>query len=388
LRATVSPSSDIADPLRVLFVVGDVGSGGAEGQLVELLARCRPAVEPALATLSVSERSGPVVRRLRDAGVRHVVLSPPRGPKPLRASGAIARLERTLRSFRPHVCSPWLEETGLLVIPAARVHAIPVVLIRQNVAGSPAERSPVLRWAIREVEPWATLVVGNSQAVLEAAERRGISRSRLRLVENGHIVTAPLPMPSGPEAVLGYVAQFRPEKGHLRLLEALSRIETSSPWRVDLAGDGPLLERVKTEAEQRGLGDRVRTVGHVSDIQAFWAERDVAVLLSDFEGSPNALIEASMAGRPMVATDQGGTTEIVAPGTGFLVPVDDPGGTAAALERLIDDRALRAQMGDAAHAHVVRRFSMDQFVAGQIEALREAAASSSGTRRGFGHSRR
>jgi glycosyltransferase involved in cell wall biosynthesis len=365
----------------VLFVVGDVGSGGAEGQLVELLARCRPAVEPALATLSVSERSGPVLRRLRDAGVRHVALSTPRGPKPVRAVGAIARLEAALRSFRPHVCSPWLEEAGLLVIPAARLHGIPAVLIRQNIAGSPAERSPVLRRAIRQVEPWATLVVGNSQAVLEVAERRGISRSRLRLVENGHIVTAPLPMPSGPEAVLGYVAQFRPEKGHLRLLEALSRIETSSPWRVDLAGDGPLLERVKADAERRGLGDRVRTVGHVSDIQAFWAEREVAVLLSDFEGSPNALIEAAMAGRPMVATDQGGTTEIVAPGTGFLVPVEDPGGTAAVLERLIDDRALRAQMGDAAHAHVARRFSIGQFVAGQIEALRDAAASGSGTRR-------
>ena len=81
-----------------------------------------------------------------------------------------------------------------------------------------------------------------------------------------------------------------------------------------------------------------------------------------------------MAGRPMVGTDSGGTADVVAPGTGFLVPIEDPDGTAAALERLIDDRGLREKMGAAAHRHVVERFSIERFVDGHLAAI-EAARS-------------
>jgi glycosyltransferase involved in cell wall biosynthesis len=87
----------------------------------------------------------------------------------------------------------------------------------------------------------ADLVTGNSEAVIEAALRRGIAADRLRLVPNGHAAMPALQPPEDPPVLLGCVARFRPEKGHLRLLDALDLIDTDIPWRVDLAGDGPLL---------------------------------------------------------------------------------------------------------------------------------------------------
>jgi glycosyltransferase involved in cell wall biosynthesis len=115
----------------------------------------------------------------------------------------------------------------------------------------------------------------------------------------------------------------------------------------------------------------VRFVGEVDDPRSFWAGHHVAVLLSDHEGSPNALIEAAMAGRPMVATAVGGIPDVLGPDSGALVAPDDPEATAAALTKFIEDADLRRRAGDAAHRHAVERFSMDRSVEGHWAALAE-----------------
>jgi glycosyltransferase involved in cell wall biosynthesis len=359
-------------PLRALFMIGSVGFGGAEEQLTELLTRCRPEIEPLLVTLSAARESAERIDRLRKCGVPHLVLSPKDGPRALRAATAAARLERAVREFRPHVASAWLEESSLFMVPLARVRRLPVVVVRLNVGGSPAERSGPLRRAVRALERRATIVVGNSEAVLADARGRGIACPRLRLVWSGCAERPPLPIPPGPEIALGYVAQFRREKGHMRLLDTLRHLKTATPWRVDLTSDGPLVPRVRAEISRLGLDDRVRLVGHVPDIREFWAGHHIGVLLSDYEGVPNALIEAAMAGRPMIGTDTGGTPEVVVPGTGFVVPLDGREKATDALRQLIEDEDLRRRMGDAAHRHVADRFSLEGFVAGHVAALREA----------------
>jgi glycosyltransferase involved in cell wall biosynthesis len=114
------------------------------------------------------------------------------------------------------------------------------------------------------------------------------------------------------------VAHFRREKGHLRLLQALAEMPSEPPWRVDGAGTGPLIGRITAEIAKRAVDGRVAVTGPIADPCAFWATRDVAVLLSDHEGSPNALIEAAMSGRPMVGTDSGGTADVITDSAGFL----------------------------------------------------------------------
>src|SRR5205085_9606697 len=111
------------------------------------------------------------------------------------------------------------------------------------------EQRPPLSWAIRRTERMATLISGNSQTVIDAAIGRGIPRERLRLVPNGHPPMPAMPPPNGETALLGCVAAFRPEKGHLKLLDVLGRVKTSTPWRIDLAGEGPLRAEVERRAK-------------------------------------------------------------------------------------------------------------------------------------------
>ena len=110
-----------------------------------------------------------------------------------------------------------------------------------------------------------------------------------------------------------------------------------------------------------------------ADVRGFWRDRHAAILLSDSEGSPNALIEAAFAGRPAVATDTGGTPEVIGEG-GILVGLDDPAGTVAALNELIDDPVGLERRGRVSWEHATRAFSIDGMVKGHVAALEEALA--------------
>jgi glycosyltransferase involved in cell wall biosynthesis len=310
-------------------------------------------------------------RRLDDLGVELIQLSPSQGPRALRPAVAVPRTFRALRRLRPDVVYPWLEEASATVTPPARALGVPVVIARRSVCGSPSERWAFFRLPIRWAERRARLVTGNSEAVLDEAVARGVARERLRLVRNGHAPVAPLPAPAGDTVALGYLANYRPEKGHMRLLTALERVRTDIPWRVDLVGAGPLHEQVVAEIAARGLSDRVDAGGPITDIHGFWAEHDVALLLSDNEGSPNALIEAALLGRPLVGTDGGGTREIVSADGGMLVP-DDPQVIATALERLIDDPELRLRLGEGARRHALQQHDLGKSVDGHLAVIDEA----------------
>ena len=245
-------------------------------------------------------------------------------------------------------------------------------LARRNVSGPYVERPRPVVSAIHAAERLAVLATANSNAVAAETVRRGISPRRVHVIANGYDSASSPPLRSHDVVVLGYVARMRPEKGHRRLLAALAALDTVTPWRVDLAGDGPLQAEIEAETRRFGLDGRVRFLGAVDDVPHFWSGCDAAVLLSDHEGSPNALIEAAGMGRPLLATAVGGIPEFVDEEVGILVSPDDPAGLVAALRRLIEDRALRERLGTAARRRVTERFSMERFVDGHCAAIHEA----------------
>jgi len=352
--------------MRAVFVITSLDRGGSEGQLVQLLARIHP--EPVAATLAtvVTARDGLHTASLREFGVPHVVLARDCRSSAQRWTTAAIRLDRLVRKLRPEVVYAWGEYPSLAAVPVARLRRIPVVVARHN-SGN-ASIAPWLARAARRADAHAGLVTVNSRTALDAAARHGVARQRLRLVLNGHDAGSWSPSPLADEVRLGYVAGLRPGKGHMQLLDALVQVRAREAWRVDLAGTGPLLEELRAEVDERGLAGRVRFLGMVDDIPDFWRKHDACVLLSPSESSSNALIEAGLAGRPLVASDVAGNRELVAPTSGILAPAGDAQGTARSLEAIIDDAPLRERLGRGA-ARAMRRFDMDRMVAGHVAAL-------------------
>ncbi|NOH00744.1 MAG: glycosyltransferase [Chloroflexi bacterium] len=112
------------------------------------------------------------------------------------------------------------------------------------------------------------------------------------------------------------------EKGHEFLVEAMSKVAQVNDRAVaGICGEGPLREQLSRQIEALGLQEKVKLLGLWNDIPELLAAADVFVLPSRWEGSPMALLEAMMAGLPVVATRVEGVEDVVEHGAhGFLGP--------------------------------------------------------------------
>ena len=154
-----------------------------------------------------------------------------------------------------------------------------------------------------------------------------------------------------PEVRLACVARLHPpSKGHDILLEAFSDpVWRPRNWRLTLYGEGPMRVGIERMVRALSLEDRVVVAGWVTPVEKIWAENHVLVLASRYEGLPLAMVEAMLCGRPVVATDIAGHSEIVQDGvTGFLAEGPAAPSMKKALERLWDRREQLEELGKAA----------------------------------------
>ena len=104
------------------------------------------------------------------------------------------------------------------------------------------------------------------------------------------------------------------------LLEAVASLRTARPGiRLVIAGDGSLRDRLERLAVRLGISDICQFLGHRVDVAALHDVFDVFVQSSDYEGTPNAVLEAMAMETALVATDVGGTSELAVPGVHALV---------------------------------------------------------------------
>jgi glycosyltransferase involved in cell wall biosynthesis len=169
------------------------------------------------------------------------------------------------------------------------------------------------------------------------------------------------------------VCRLVPWKG----VDALIRVVAADPdTRLLIAGDGALRESLQALAHCCGAADRVTFLGQVpqADVRALLEQADVFVLNSTYEGLPHVVLEAMEAGTPVVATNAGGTGEVVEHEvTGLLVPPGDEAALAAAIKRLRADPALAGRLVAGARRRLDTRLSFDAMV-DQTEALLEECA--------------
>jgi glycosyltransferase involved in cell wall biosynthesis len=165
---------------------------------------------------------------------------------------------------------------------------------------------------------------------------------------------------AGSECLIGCVASFTPVKRHAMLLEAFARVHRANPeCRLVLVGDGPLRAEIETRARELGISGAVHFLGARADIEQILPALDIFVLASSTEGMSNAILEAQACGLPVVATAVGGNPELIEHQvTGLLVPVDEAGALALALQDLAGDPGRRTALGAAASRMVARDHSL------------------------------
>ena len=162
--------------------------------------------------------------------------------------------------------------------------------------------------------------------------------------------------------VIGAVGNLYPVKGHQYLLKAMPVVLQQYPSAtLVLVGRGDLEASLKEQANQLGIEKQVRFLGLRQDIPNLLAIMSIFVMPSLSEGLSVALLEAMVAGRPVVATRVGGNAELVLNGeTGILVASKDSEALAAAICKLLGNKAMREEFGRKAVTRAEERFSARQ----------------------------
>lgn len=357
--------------MKVLVISSYGGLGGAEIALATFIEH-RPA-DVEVEALLVS--GGALEGELERIGIPVTAAQGFDGrPGPGRVASFNARAWKEIGRVRPSVVWALGQKAALMSAPAARARRVPLVWHKVDFS-----------WDRQLGVPLAALAngaIGVSDAVLEAlgplkARRRlGTVGPPIRLPERVHAH----PDPAAP--LIGTLGRLVPYKGHHHLVRAGALLSDEFPnLRVVLAGEPePQYPGYRESLLELGLGDRLELPGFVQPAQVL---EQLSVFVNatyrdedgfGFEGLSGAMLEASWAGVPVVATVGGGTAEGVVPGeTGTLVDRADPELLAEAIRPYLRDPELARRTGEAGSRFARERFAPPVVAARLFGFLRQAS---------------
>lgn len=174
-------------------------------------------------------------------------------------------------------------------------------------------------------------------------------------------------------AVVATVGRLTAIKRPHLFLETIADLAARHPRVLGIvAGDGELRDDLQARARTLGVAERVRWLGWRRDLATVYGASDVFLLTSRNEGTPVALIEAMASAVPGVSTDVGGVKDVIdAADVGVVVPSSDAPALAAAVERLLTDRALARRIGERARPRVLAKYGIDRLVSDVDRLYRE-----------------
>ncbi|HEY6224636.1 MAG TPA: glycosyltransferase family 4 protein [Gemmatimonadales bacterium] len=377
--------------MKVLFVNPGRELGGAEQSLLLLLdALRRHSVDCIVATFG----DGPFSAALLE---RHIPVTYVSVPDAVRATSRYSRPAGHFTTLGLAARSlPTVWELARIA-RAAKSDLIHTNGIKAHLLGGLAGRmlwKPVV-WHVRDFPPEGMngvglraaaktlprLVFTNSAAVAAAVRARAAPRAPVVTLYNavdlerfnprrsGSAVRAELQIESGAPLV-GMVAHLTPWKGHADFLRIARAVSLQVPGVRFLVSGGPIYETeghagyeesLRSLAAELGIADRVTFLGSRTDIPEIMAALDVLVHCPTApEPFGRAVAEAMGAGKPVIASKEGGVPELVEDGrTGVLIPSGDIAAFAAALRRLLDDQPLRRRMGSAGRLRAEAMFGVE-----------------------------
>jgi glycosyltransferase involved in cell wall biosynthesis len=227
---------------------------------------------------------------------------------------------------------------------------------------------------------WPRTIIANSVNAQKAAlADPGMFRPRRTLVvTNGIDESAYRGRVHGPQArprVIG-VGNLYPGKRWDRLIRAAAELRESDPdlnFSIEIVGEGGERPGLEKLIRALNVSDRVTLLGRRYDVPELLAESDLFALVSDSEGTPNAVMEAMASGLPIVATAAGDIPRLVDDGVhGFVVERSDGKALANRLRRLLVDHCLRSQMGAESRRRSKSEFGLSLLVQNTLAAYRAA----------------
>lgn len=331
-------------PLRIIHSEAAVAFGGQEHRIFKEMHAMRARGHHVEA---VCQPQAQLVPRLRDAGF--TVHTVPMGGLANYLKGVVA-VRRILREGNYDVVNTHSRIDTLIAGTAGRLAGTPLIVRTRHLASKVGSMLSytwlphrvttvsdyVRRYLISRGVPAEHTATLYSPVVLPPPVEHSTLRGELGLAED--------------DIVVGCVAVMRAAKGHKSLIDAMRPLMATRPklHMVFVGSGSPTFENTQAYIQELGLQDRIHLMGTRRDVPNLLAGFDLFALATEQEASGTVFVEAEAAGLPVIGTDVGGVSEMMRDGvTGILVPLHDLPALRGALERLIDDPALRREMGEA-----------------------------------------
>lgn len=345
--------------MKLALVISSLGGGGAE-RVMTLLANAwvGSGNEVTLITLA----SHCMDTYPLDPAVHRIALDVAgNSPHVLAAIGhnfvRIRALRRALAASRPDAVISFIAESNVRVLIAAAGLRVPVIVSERTFLNGHHMRGiwrKLRRWSY----PRAAAIVAQTRRC--ATELEAVVSRRVDVIANpvsigparNGVASAPdstaRAAHDGSRHTLLAVGRLSPEKGFDLLIDAFAQVaERHRDWNLLILGEGPLRADLVQAIAMHGLGGRISMPGFDAQIRHAMRRSDLFVLSSRYEGFPNALLEAMVEGLACVSFDcDAGPRELIEHRkNGWLVPAGDATALAAALDALMRDADLRAQLG-------------------------------------------
>lgn len=339
--------------LRILFVAGTLGQGGAERQLFYMLRALRAAgCELLLLSLAKGEFWQ---KPLEGLGVRVVWIGP--HPSPMLR---LMKILRIASGFSPDLIQSQHFYTNIYAALAGRFLRVPHFgAIRSNLI-SEVKNNGLFGLLCLRIPKY---LAANSKAAISRALQAGINPQNifyLPNVINCDLFSPPLQKSNDRRYRLLSIGTLKTEKNFGAFIDVCIQLKKHLDIRAVLVGNGPERSRLEEKARRAGFQPEIfHFAGQSDNPLLYYHDADAFILTSLLEGTPNVIMEAMACGLPVVATRVGGVPELIEHGsTGFLV---DPGDYecdqfVSRLVRLASDPNLCEQIGKNA-----RQFILDEY---------------------------
>jgi glycosyltransferase involved in cell wall biosynthesis len=380
--------------MKVLYLIDTLNVGGTEQSIVQIAQRLN-SFEPVICVLY----PGTALKSACDAsGVRSIFLDL---PGKYSFARAIRGVSRVVREERPQLIHASLFRAEVVARMAGRVTGVPVVGSFVNDSYAPARQvacSRAHRLKLRGVQlldavtaRWAVHFTANSEAIKASNTRAlGVPAERVTVIHRGRDAGAllassgspqvPPGVPNGRPVVLN-VARLLERKGQSELIRAFASVVAEYPAaKLLIAGEGAHRARLESEIEEQDLRGSVVLLGKRDDVAALLQYADVFAFPSHYEGMPGALIEAMLAGVPVVATDIPMHREALEHGiSARLVQVGEVDALASGMLWMLRHREAAHAMAGRAREVALSRFTIERVTAQHEELYRALVESHGGS---------
>lgn len=357
--------------LRIAHVTASPNFGGVERLILEI---CRALqhtkdVESIIASFPENGNADPFLREVDKAGfigyrfqkdMPHLV-------------AATFELIRLLKQHQIQILCAHGHKSRMLGWFAAKYLRIPIVGISHGWTGE--DRKVQLydrldKWMHRRMDHIVCVSQGQADKVIHfgtPADRISVIYNAVR-IERFNVPSdlsfrhrLELMFPKKPKLIVGAAGRLSPEKGFDILVTAADKlIKAGIDVGIVIFGDGMLQASLQKQIDDCGINQSVTLAGFTDQLDQYMYHFDLFVQSSHTEGMPSVLLEAMSARTAVVATQVGGTGELVIEGsTGLMVPPNDPEALADAMKKVLSDDELRRTMGENGRQRVEKSFDIE-----------------------------